>query len=138
MQPILQHSDFARQGVVYGYRAVGDYGSAAVGLGNIYYFGRSKQASVFAVRGNDEETQKETLRKKCKRDGLNAPRRVMLWVRVQDVDQVWEDVRMKLRGQPLITNHATLGDNWYTVENMGPEDFGTWCDGVVRQLQLQL
>ena len=75
--------------------------------------------------------------------GLNSPSRVLLWVRVQDLGKSWEEFRDQLRGwrderdgiegtRPLITNVLAVGDNFYTVENLVPEDFGTWCRAMMQ------
>ena len=85
----MSHQDFVVPGVIYGFRAVCEYGSFSDGLGNIYYFGRSKQKDMldFACLGEgtstpEHEQQCELRKKKCNRSGLNAPSRVLLWVRV--------------------------------------------------------
>ena len=105
------HADHLKAGVLYGYRTKGDYGEYSEGQGNVYYFGRTRQKDVLdfkctsiAWTQEDKDVTRELLRKKCNRTGLNAPSRVMLWARVHDVDQAWEDVRMKLRGQPPPTS----------------------------------
>ena len=137
MQNVVQrtHADFVKPGVVYGMATVGTYGRQ-----NAYYFGRSKQASLLALDCTGDGTvvhalQKELLKKKCKRVGLNAPKAVLLWARVADVDEAYEELRLQLRNASLtIVNELHLGDNWYTTEEMGPEDFGKWCRATMLEI----
>ena len=142
------HADFIKPGVIYGFRTLGDYGSFADGEGHIYYFGRSKQESFLELpaAGEDmQKDQKEMLKKKGRHVGLNAPSRMLLWARVNDIDKFWDEFREQLRGwlvpreeidgvQPRITNQLCVGDNYYTVANVGPEDFGTWCRATMDRL----
>ena len=150
MQPGANDADFVKPGVVYGYRAVCDYGDFSDGQGHVYYFGRSKQRCVLDLdlSGEDpSQAQKDMLRGKLRRTGLNSPSRILLWVGVADVDKAWDDFREQLRGWrpgwtreeidgvlPIITHVVSLGDNYYTVENLGPEDFGTWCRAVMQRI----
>ena len=78
------HADHIKPGLIYGYRTKGDYGEYSEGQGNVYYFGRTRQKDVldFACVGEGvHDLQRELLKKKCCRSGLNAPSRVLLWVR---------------------------------------------------------
>ena len=136
-------------GIIFGYRAIADYGDYSDGQGHVYYFGRSKQQCMLGIDVSGEEAhqdQKDVLRRKMRRTGLNSPSLIILWVRVQDVDKSWEAFREQLCGwrvergliegtSPLITNVLALGDNWYTVENLGPEDFGTWCRAMTEKIE---
>ena len=150
------HADHLKAGVLYGYRTKGDYGDFSDGQGNVYYFGRTRQKDVLdfkctsiAWTQEDKDVTRELLRKKCNRTGLNAPSRVLLWVRVCDLETTWDEVRRALRtpyfpfnhdraSEPeppaTITNHPVLGDNFYTVEGIGPYDFGIWIRAVVDQI----
>ena len=142
------NADFIKPGIIYGYRAVADYGDFSDGQGNIYYFGRSKQQCMLDLDVSGEnmiQDQKDMLKKKVRRTGLNAPSRMLMWVRVEDIDKYWDDFKQQLRGwrrerdeidgtSPLITNVLVVGDNWYTVENMGPADFGTWCRAMMQKI----
>jgi hypothetical protein len=139
----MQNGDFVRPGVVYGYRAVSEYGSFSDGQGAIYYFGRSQQQCVIDIGeySDSVQDQKDVLRHKLNRTGLNSPSRILLWKKVDDVDKYWDEFKQQLRGwrrlrddiegtSPLITNMLSLGDNFYCVENMNAEDFGVWCRAV--------
>jgi hypothetical protein len=143
----MQNGDFVRPGVVYGYRAVSEYGSFSDGQGAIYYFGRSQQQCVIDIGeySDSVQDQKDVLRHKLNRTGLNSPSRILLWKKVDDVDKYWDEFKQQLRGwrrlrddiegtSPLITNMLSLGDNFYCVENMNAEDFGVWCRAVVAAL----
>jgi len=143
-------ADFEHPGIIFGYRAIADFGDFSDGKGHVYYFGRSKQQCMLDldVSGEPNEVhqdQKNLLRRMMRLSGLNSPSRVLLWVRVQDLDKAWDDFREQLRGwrqereeiegtSPLITQELLLGDNFYTVENLGPEDFGTWCKAILQIL----
>ena len=96
----------------------------------------------------DKDVTRELLRKKCNRTGLNAPCRILLWKRVCDIEKGWDELRRALRtpyfpfssdraSEPepptSITNHIALGDNYYTVEGIGPDAFGIWIRAVVDQ-----
>ena len=162
------NADFIKPGVIYGYRTKGDYGEYSEGhqsksyarcfglQGDVYYFGRSKRKDMldFACLGEgtstpEHEQQCELLKKKCNRSGLNAPSRVLLWVRVCDLETTWDEVRRALRtpyfpfnhdraSEPeppaTITHHPVLGAKFYTVEGIGPYDFGIWMRAVVDQI----
>ena len=138
-------ADHVRPGVVFGYRTRGDWGSYSDGEGAVYYFGRTKQKAALDLdvnAANAVENQKELLRNKMRRVGLNAPSRMLLWVHVSDIDKYWDEFKQQLRGywmrvdgtQPLITNQLCLGDHFFTVANMGVEDFGTWCKASMNKL----
>ena len=150
------HADHLKAGVLYGYRTKGDYGDFSDGQGNVYYFGRTRQKDVLdfkctsiAWTQEDKDVTRELLRKKCNRTGLNAPSRILLWKRVCDIEKGWDELRRALRtpyapfsddraSEPepptSITNHLMLGDNFYTVEGLGPNDFGIWIRAVVDKI----
>ena len=140
------HQDFVVPGVIYGYRAVCEYGSFSDGLGNIYNFGRSRQKALLDLEcaPGTEARQKELLRTKCKRIGMNAPSRMLMWVKVKDIEKMFNDFRQQLRWcrievegsslRPEVTHQCAIGDNWYTVANVDVSDFGEWCRGLMRQL----
>ena len=76
------NADFIRPGVIYGYRACGDYGDDR----NIYYFGRTKQAVARACPVSGEgifERQKLVLKNRCRRVGLNTPSSMLIWWRAK-------------------------------------------------------
>ena len=149
------HADHLKAGVLYGYRTKGDYGEYSEGQGNVYYFGRTRQKDVLdfkctsiAWTQEDKDVTRELLRKKCNRTGLNAPSRILLWKRVCDIEKGWDELRRALRtpyapfsddraSEPepptSITNHVALGDNYYTVEGIGPDTFGIWIREVVSK-----
>ena len=149
------NADFIKPGVIYGYRTKGDYGEYSEGQGNVYYFGRTRQKDVLdfkctsiAWTQEDKDVTRELLRKKCNRTGLNAPSRILLWKRVCDIEKGWDELRRALRtpyapfsddraSEPepptSITNHVALGDNYYTVEGIGPDTFGIWIREVVSK-----
>jgi len=169
------HADFVKPGIIFGYRAVCDYGSFSDGLetkaatrgyersssprtiknlalvGHIYNFGRSTQACMLELRHKDGEEaghwiqrQKDMLRNKMRRTGLNAPSRMLLWARVSDIDTYWDEFKRQLGGwggrlpidgtEPLVTQQLVVGDAYYTVENMGVSEFGTWCNALISKL----
>ena len=130
-QPQQLYAEQQHTGVVYGYVARGSYGDDA----SIYYFGRSKQAAMYNMSleggpGALHARQKKLLKGRCRRTGLNAPSRVLLWGRSTDLDKDWESIKDFLKGNrwardhPLITNQLWVGDNWFTVASLGPEGFG--------------
>ena len=156
MQLVKMSSEMEREqkktGVIFGYRAVSDYGSFADGQGHVYNFGRSAQKEM--VECNDIQPegevsdlatrQKELLKKCMRRTGLNAPSKVLLWAVVSDLDRYWDEFKMQLQGwggrlpvegkDPLVTQQQVVGDYFYTVENMGVEEFGTWCNAILSKV----
>ena len=131
---------------MFAYRAIGDYGSFADGLGHVYNFGRSSRHQFIDVQAiGDEQKQKEILIKYGRRTGLNRPARVLLWAYTQNLDEMWDRIKDNVRGNvwrprpstasteehPICTQQCMLGDHWYTVENLGPEDFGEWIQEVL-------
>ena len=141
----------AKRGVIFGYRAVSDYGSFEDGQGHVYNFGRSTQESLIELEKKEGETfrelqqrQKELLRSKMRRTGLNGPSRVLMWVRVDDVDKYWDEFKDQLHGwggrmqvdgkDPHVTQQVVLGDFFYTVENMGVVEFGAWCNAMFAKI----
>ena len=145
------HADFVKPGIIFGYRAVCDYGSFSDGLGHIYNFGRSTQACMLELRhkpgeeaGHWIQRQKDMLKNKMRRTGLNAPSRMLLWARVSDIEKYWDEFKRQLGGwggrlpvegtEPLVTQQLVLGDQYYTVENMGVSEFGTWCNALITKL----
>ena len=133
---------------MFAYRAIGDYGSFADGLGHVYNFGRSSRRQFIDVHAiGNEEKQKEILVKYGRRTGLNRPARVLLWVYTTNVEELWERIVDNVRANvlrprpatastdevPICTQHCMLGDQWYTVANLGPEDFGEW----IREMELR-
>ena len=144
----MTHADFIKPGIIYGFRTLGDFGSHSDGLGNLYYFGRSKQPCFLQLPRTGEDVrknQKEMLKKKGRHTGINQPSRVLLWVRVDDIDKYYDLFREQLRGwlqereeidgvQPEITNELWVGDNYYTVSNVNVEDFGKWVRAIMNRL----
>ena len=156
------HADFVKPGIIFGYRAGGDYGSFRDGLGtkagtnralvgHIYNFGRSTQACMLELRRKDGEEaghwiqrQKDLLKNKMRRTGLNAPSRMLLWVRVSDIETYWDEFKRQLNGwggrlpvgttEPLVTQQLCVGDHYYTVRNMGVHQFGEWCNALLTKL----
>ena len=147
-QETMTHADFIKPGIVYGFRTLGDFGSHSDGLGNLYYFGRSKQRCFLELPGTGEDVrkkQKEMLKKKGRHAGINAPSRMLLWVHVPDIDKFYDLLREQLRGwlqereevdgvQPEITHQVWVGDNYYTVSNVNVEDFGKWVRAIMNRL----
>tara|TARA_B100000029_G_C17264296_1_gene847459 strand:- start:215 stop:520 length:306 start_codon:yes stop_codon:yes gene_type:complete len=84
------------------------------------------------------------LRNKMRRTGLNAPGRMLLWARVNDIDKYWDAFRFQMHGwggrlpiegkDPLVTQQLVVGDAYYTVENMSVSEFGTWCNALITKL----
>jgi len=131
-------------GVIYGYRTVGDYGDDAA----IYYFGRSRLAKMYdmSLEGPADTViarQKKMLKDTCRRIGLNACSRVLLWGRTSNLNKDWDDLKDFLKGNrfaplsvahPLITNQLWVGDNWFSCESHGPEEFGIFVRAVWNRL----
>ena len=129
-------------GVIYGYRAMGDYGDDAA----IYYFGRSRLAKMYdmSLEGPADTVharQKKMLKETCRRTGLNACSRVLLWGRTADLNKDWDDLKDFLRGNrfaqdahPLVTNQLWVGDNWFSCESHGSEGFGIFVRAVWNRL----
>ena len=129
-------------GVVYGFRAVGEYGSYSDGYGTMYVFGRSRSRDMVEFdRGMFDRTyadasMKEMLMGRSHHRGLNAPAAILLWARVPDIYEGWDKLNNNLKGiyvhrqfdfaEPIITNHLALGSNYYTVSNVNHEEFGRW------------
>ena len=144
-----------RYGIVYGFRALGDWGLLSGGYGTVYYFGRTKQKCMLELKVEDgansfDAGRLELLKKKCKCVGLNTPSRVLLWACVSDIDYCWDELRRELVGgwngtqrleiegrddlqAPEVTQYLLLGDNWFGVSNMGPEYFGAWCSAFAEK-----
>ena len=140
MQPGANYEAEKHVGVVYGYRAIGDYGDNT----DVYYFGRTKLAAAYAMSlegpaDGVHERQKRMLRKKCRRVGLGRPSRVLLWGRSEDVDKDWDALKMILRGhtqdEMRLTNELLIGDNWFSCEDHGPDALGTWLRAVWDDMQ---
>ena len=138
-----------KEGVIFGYLAIAEFGSFSDGLGHAYNFGRTALRDVVSMRrlGSESDVdwadrQKDALKRRMKRSGLNTPSRVLLWVNVEDLEQTWDELVEHLRGfgsfmssagtAPLIAQQLQLGDNWYTVENLNSEDFGRWCRNITE------
>ena len=148
-------ADFVKPGIMFGYRTISEYGSFSDGEGNIYNFGRSSQRCMLDLQRADGEEagdwarrQKDMLKNKMRRTGLNAPCRLLMWVRVPDIDKFWDDFKEELAGwgsvrrgiegtSPLITQQCVVGDNYYTVANMNVTDFGNWCNAVSDKMIAQ-
>ena len=136
-----------RYGIVYGFRALGDWGELSDGYGTVYYFGRTRQRSLGQdALLHDKGLQNEALVRRLKFGGLNRPSRMVVWIRVpeRDLDAVWDRVRDHLKGsiwrerpnagvRPVVTNHLEVGDNWFTVNNMNCDDFSEWCEEIAGQ-----
>jgi len=132
-----------KKGVVYGFRTFGAWGED----GTIYYFGRSRQALLQDVQLlNNEDLQKEMLVRRLKLSGLNKPAKMLFWLRVVecDVQRLWSGITEHLKANffiarapgkktPLITQHLWVGDNWFSVKNMGEDEFSEWCSEVVQK-----
>lgn len=133
----MQPGQQPRQGVIYGYRTLGDYGDTR----NMYYFGRSKQTAAYELSTEGladgvQVRQKKFMRQKCRRVGLNSPTRMILWGRSEDVDKDWDNMKMYLRGHrqesphPVLTNELWVGDNFFTCADRGPNALGVWLRAV--------
>ena len=140
-------------GIIFGFRAVGDWGCYSEGQGHMYYFGRTRQSILFdeSIEGN-EQLQKELLVRRLKLKGLNKPGMMLLWFRVtgQPLQEVWDRFKEHLHGYarpvqdeqgepidlPEIGQEIAIGDNWYTCRNLGPADFGKWCNAAARNAAL--
>ena len=121
---------------------MGDYGDDAA----IYYFGRSRLAKMYdmSLEGPADTVharQKKMLKETCRRTGLNACSRVLLWGRTTDLKKDWDDLKDFLKGSrfsqdthPLVTNQIWVGDNWFTCESHGPEGFGIFVRAVWNRL----
>ena len=137
-------ADFVKPGIIWGYRTIGDYGEYSDGEGNAYCFGRSRLRGFINLDVNAEDTaakQKQMLKERGRRTGLNTPCTILMWVRVDDVDRWWDEFKQELRrpkdyGEvvPEITNQLCLGDNFFTVSNLNPTEFGEWCCKRMQRL----
>ena len=148
MQARVQARMQEANGIIFGFRAVGDWGCYSEGQGHMYYFGRTRQSILFdeSIEGN-EQLQKELLVKRLRLKGLNKPDMMLLWFRatVAPLDELWDRFKEHLHGfarpvqdeqgdevdLPEIGQELAIGDNWYTCRNLGPADFGKWCKVVV-------
>ena len=145
-------ADFVKPGVIFGYRAISDYGCYSDGEGHVYNFGRSSQQCMLELRPTEGEAaghfvqrQKDMLKEKMRRTGLNGPSRILMWVRVSDIEKYWDEFKRQLGGwggrlqidgpEPLVTKQLVVGDQFYTVENMGVAEFGTWVNALISKLQ---
>ena len=134
-----------KEGLIYGFETVGSFGGAP-----LYNFGRTRVQDVVQMQrqaraeSNEDwaNRQKDVLKKRMKRFGLNTPSRMLLWLRVPDLDAAWDELVEHLRGHgtfmskagtiPLVTLQMQLGDHWYTVENLSSEQFGKWIQTVMH------
>ena len=139
-------ADFVKPGIIWGYRTMGDYGLYSDGEGNAYCFGRSRLRCFIDLDVNAEDAaarQKQMLKERGRRTGLNMPCTILMWVQVGDVDRWWDESKQELRrpkgsdyGEvvPEITNQLDLGDNFFTVSNLNPTEFGEWCCKRMQRL----
>ena len=132
-----------KKGVVYGFRPFGAWGED----GTIYYFGRTRQGWLQDIDpGSNEDLLKAVLIRRLKLAGLNKPMKMLFWLRVVegDIQRVWAGIVDHLKGNffldrapgkrtPLITQHLWVGDNWFSVKNMGQNDFSEWCGEVIEK-----
>ena len=132
-----------KKGVVYGFRPFGAWGED----GTIYYFGRTRQGWLQDIDpGSNEDLLKAVLIRRLKLAGLNKPMKMLFWLRVVegDIQRVWAGIVDHLKGNffldrapgkrtPLITQHLWVGDNWFSVKNMGEDEFTEWCAEVIQK-----
>jgi len=138
-------------GIIFGYLAVGEHGEYSDGEGAMYYFGRSRKRCMLDLnaKGSDaKHEKKDMIRKRIGQRGLNAPSKVLVWERTNDLEKVWDLFKIELsgwrsqrdvaegpvQGRPEITQQLYVGDNWYTVSNMLISEFGEWCTEILRKL----
>ena len=140
---------FARkEGIVYMYVAYGSFGDA----GHMYYIGRSG-ASKFLQCGPDQVDRRDCIGAR----GLNRASRVLLWARSEYLEDTFATLRSAVVGwyvpgflrdaagsgasggtqskRPETTQHHMLGSQWFSCENMGPEEFGEWARGVCATIE---
>ena len=137
-------------GIIIGYLAVGKHGEYSDGEGAMYYFGRSRKRCMLDLnaKGSDAKHEKKDMRKRIGQRGLNAPSKVLVWERTNDLEKVWDLFKIELsgwrsqrevaegpvQGRPEITQQLYVGDNWYTVSNMLISEFGEWCTEILQKL----
>ena len=138
-------------GIIFGYLAVGEHGEYSDGEGAMYYFGRSRKRCMLDLnaKGSDaKHEKKDMIRKRVGQRGLNAPSKVLVWERTNDLERVWDLFKIELsgwrsqrevaegpvQGRPVITQQLYVGDNWYTVSNMLINEFGEWCTEILQKL----
>ena len=137
-------------GIIFGYLAVGEHGEYSDGEGAMYYFGRSRKRCMLDLnaKGSDAKHEKKDMRKRIGQRGLNAPSKVLVWERTNDLEKVWDLFKIELsgwrsqrevaegpvQGRPEITQQLYVGDNWYTVSNMLISEFGEWCTEILQKL----
>ena len=143
------HEDFIKPGVIYGFRTLGMYPRQTGNVPEkyIYCFGRSRHEAFREVPedGEGAATEQKALLRKRRFTGMNAPNYMTLWVRVADIEKCWDAFRQCLRRgacdpvtidgvAPSLTQDYEVGDNFYTVWNMGTETFGRWCRATMQKI----
>ena len=139
------------EGIIFGYIAMGEYGEYSDGEGAMYYFGRSARKCMLRLDADGPDAKhekKEMIKKRIGMRGLNAPSRVLVWERTNDLEKVWDLFKIELsgwrsqrevaegpvQGRPEITQQLYIGDNWYTVSNMLINEFGERCTETLQKL----
>jgi len=124
-------------GVIFGFEPAG----RICGNSRMYYFGRSKQTVLQDVQLLDDEVkQRDMLIRRLKFSGLNRPKKMLFWLKVDgdlDVGAMWDEIKDRLRWNrgrtgPSITNEFRFGDNWFSTD-MQPEPFAEWCKTMVQE-----
>ena len=80
-------------GVIFGFEPAG----RICGNSRMYYFGRSKQTVLQDQKLLDDEVmQKDMLIRRLKFSGLNRPKKILFWLKVDgdlDVNQMWDEIK---------------------------------------------
>ena len=144
--------EFAKPGVVYCFETIGKKemtpnGSPAI----IYYFGRSALAVARELPAADSEKQLNLINSRFRRDGLNAPRTMLMWHRTDDIFGFWDRLKYCLvwskhpfgfswvSDEPKFYHHQDVGDRYFSVLNMDAGMIRQWltrcCATISKQMQ---
>ena len=130
---IVNEGNVGDRGVIYGYRTFGEYPESSV-----FYFGRSRLQAFYETEDN-EQNQKQILKKLGKKNGLNGAAHVICWKRVANLSQTWLNIKNELLAPsefenwvtPLVTQQTVLGEQYVTVENVHGDYFGSWAGHLI-------
>lgn len=127
----MQHADYKKTGVVYGYQSVGCVRDLSV---YVYSFGRSERAALRTADTSDEK--KRALRPKGK--GLNRCREIVYWVHSADLETDWDLLKQRLRGgvEPRVLHLEAIGANWF-ASDLPPAEFTRWLQAPVDVPRVQ-
>ena len=150
----MQNQDYRKPGVVFCFETVGKkYTEASPHFPQTtYYFGCTQNAFASILPVADSEKQVTLIKKRMKRDGLNAPREMLMWVRARDIYEFWDLLKYGLIWSkhplgfpwandkvPKVVRHQDVGDRYFSVTNMDSKEFGKWLHKcgtcITKQMQ---